>query len=231
MKRTSTAVFLRISSTERAIEKVGRNELLMNWVENKILQVDAESVFQYEKLTFEINKVNRSLAKSLECLFENFLEEDMKSEVTEGEVDFCRRFFNQMVNVVLNNAVNLASLRDEKVMVKDVMEAFKSLGRNVYYSDDMVEDEEDTKDDYFFELETITILINNMKNDTDLPQGIYNIFHNVFEDMMSVLVEQASRFLIEYNNATPLDALRIVYQMWKRSPFADCSSLIQKIDL
>jgi len=69
MKLLNMRIFLNLRTTDHAIAKVGTNDLLLSWIENQVSSMDNQSISDYERITLEIEKVQRKLKSGIEVFF------------------------------------------------------------------------------------------------------------------------------------------------------------------
>jgi len=128
------ASFLNFPSTEYAISRVGLNDCLNSWLEKNIVDKDDKTIAEYERITVEIDKVQRNLRSGLELLFRCFIQGDYRVTISDRLVDFCKRLYLQYVYVTVDAALMIKSLRGtEHLSQDDVLDALRHLGRSVYY--------------------------------------------------------------------------------------------------
>jgi len=222
--------FLNLPSHEYALNKVGTNELLQNWVEKNVTGMDDKTIAQYEKLSFEIEKVDRGVKVGFEVAMQYFLHTDMEIKVTRETVGYCRKLFINYATVVFDTALILGSLRDEQhISLEILIAALKSLGRQVYY--DKVEDEE-LENETFFDPAVIRILSNIVFGDIKVEEDVYVVLQNSFEDFFSLLISNACQIHKEYEqDYVNEEDLKVVLSLWQNSPFQSSYSLVKKLSL
>jgi len=222
------AASLNLPSTDFAVDLVGTNNALLSWVENKLNSYDAQSIAEYERITFEIEKTDHKFKFGLESIYRYYGIQDVS--VTVANVEFCKRLFHQFCSVVFDLAYSLATMRDEKNLVAvDVVEALKSLGRTVYYNierevkdntedeevtnedtmnedamnddamTDVMTDVEDTVNNSFLDKNVVRVLVENVvQGQVTLAEDVYSIIHESYEDFLCTLLENALKLQREY---------------------------------
>jgi hypothetical protein len=232
------AKFLNLPSTDYALAKVGTNELLFSWVEKQFSGVDDKTIAEYERISLEIEKVERRLKSGIELVLQYFLQTETGLWVSSETVDFCRRLFMRYVGVVFDTAKMIASIRDENTTTlfqEDFVNALKHLGRTVYYekSENNEEEDEDVGNDTFFDPAVMRILTNLVFGELVVNDETNMLLQKSFEDFFSILVSNACKIQREYKEQEPLSVqdLEVVFSLWQNSPYESSNSLIQKISL
>jgi len=204
------------------------NDNLLSWVESKIQEADPNLLSDYERITMEIMKIQNKLMKGIEAVYRNVVKTDGPVCVSESTVEFCKMLFNRFTAVVMEIAESLAFLREErKVTGNDTVEALKYLGRNVYYNPDAKDEEDDKDEKFFFDNETMCLLIDNKRN-VEIEKDVYLLIQKSFEDFFCILVDSCVNFQVQYNKETSLNIedMKFVLSMWKNT---SNSALIQKL--
>jgi len=216
-------------SFDAALERVGMNDALVSWVEGKWKSFEKNEIDEYERITNEIVGIQNGLRLGLEGMFRSFVGNEMMLVVSEANVEFGRRLFLNFVSVVLRVAFEFVKLRGEECLnLGDVMEALKTLGRNVYLNNGV--DEEDEKEvKYYFDCVTMKMLV-DINSCVKFEDGVYLLLQKSFEDFLYVLVQTtfSMKQLSEINNINVED-FRFVLNMWKNAPCNSTSILIQQI--
>jgi len=237
------AYALNLPSTDFAVDLVGKNRKLCSWVENKLNGFDSNSIAEYERITFEIEKSNHLLKLGLESIYRYYGQPSVA--VTPANIEFCKRLFNQFCNIVLELSSSMATCRDDSnniVVANDVLEVLKSLGRPVYFNkedtennmeDDMITDVDDQVFNSFIDKEMINVLIDIVRGPSSISADVYSIIHNSYEDFLCTLIDNALKLQREYRQGEEIsvDDLKLVLQMWKSSPCNTGSFLIQRMDI
>jgi len=226
------ANFLNLRSTEHAIVKVGTNEMLLSWIENQVSLMDNQSISNYERITLEIEKVQRKLKSGIEIFFSNYLQTNAAIHVSDNTIEFCRRLFSQYVEIVLDTALMISHIRDEGFLeINDFITALKHLGRTVYFEPYEKLDEEN--EPMIFDNESMKILINIVLEDIIIEgDEIYVLLQRSFEDFFGVIVENACKLQKEYKSTEPIttEDLKMVISLWKSSPYEQSTSLLTKLN-
>jgi len=226
------ANFLNLRSTEHAIVKVGTNEMLLSWIEKEVSLMDNQSISNYERITLEIEKVQRKLKSGIEIFFSNYLQTNVPINVSDNTIEFCRRLFSQYVEIVLDTSLMISHIRDQGFLeIEDFVTALKHLGRRVYFEPYEILDEEN--DPMIFDNEVMKILINIVLEDIIIEgEEIYDLLQRSFEDFFGVIVENACKLQKEYKGTEPIttEDLKMVISLWKGSPYEQSTSLINKLN-
>jgi len=228
------AKYLNLPSTSYAIEKVGSNDLLVSWIEKHVSSLDDGSIANYERMTIEIEKVERKLKAGLENVLQFFLNTNSGLWISRDTIEFCKRLYLQYCSVVYETATMISSLRDEQILLQDdFVAALKHLGRPIYY-EKMENDEEESLDkETFFDAEVMSILASFILGSSQEHHEIYSLLQRSFEDFFSIVVSNACKLQREYKDEEPLTVtdLKIVISLWQNSPYESSNTLIQKIIL
>jgi len=231
------AKFMNMPSTDFALTHVGNNDLLFNWIGKQLNGMDDKMIADYERITIEIEKVERRLRVGFETVLQYFLQTDAVIFVSGDSVDFLKKLFLQYVGIVFETAIMIASLREENtntLFQDDFVAALKHLGRTVYCEKSENQDEEnlDNDKDTFFDEELMRILCSMVLGDLKVNDETYYLIQKSFEDFFTILVSNACKIQKEYKDKEPVsvDDLKVVLSLWQNSPFESSNSLIQKIN-
>jgi len=223
-------IFLNLRTTDHAIAKVGTNDLLLSWIENQVSSMDNQSISDYERITLEIEKVQRRLKAGIEVFFLSYLQTNASIYVSDDTIEFCRRLFSQYVEIVLETALMISHIREEGFLeIEDFITALKHLGRTVYIEED--DENLDEEESMLFDKEVMKILINIVLEDIIIEDEVYRLLQRSFEDFFGVIVENACKLQKEYkgNEQITIEDLKMVISLWKSSPYEQGTSLINKL--
>jgi len=232
------ALELNLPTTDYAINDVGYQYVLNSWIDAKWNELEDTHKAEYEKLSSDIDRSQKLIESGIENIFRYFNSDEMLI-ISDAFVNFGRELLKQFVTIVLNQASTLCSYRDQSnghLSAFDAVEALRSLGRNVYYSNfsDLMEDDDDDLKESYFDKFVIVEMIDICKGNEIIDPEVSDIMLSCFNDLFYEIVSNAVTLRINYksSHSISVEDLKMVIELWKSSPCGERGfNLIQRLKL